>query len=188
MTSGGTPTTATPATAMRDPYQLGPMPLGRPMTIVDEQIVRAPIDALFPFVRDVEHWPVHLTHYRWVRFRSRTRDGGGVVEMSANRPFGPLNWPTRWLSEMQVIESSQPRVRFRHIGGITRGMDVEWQLTTTQGGTHVRLVHVWNGPHWPLVGVFAATAVIGPVFVHGIASRTIAGLARAAERAQPTDS
>ena len=110
-------------------------------------------------------------------------DGGGVVEMSANRPFGVANWPTWWLSEMAVDES-KPAVRFRHIGGVTREMDVEWSLTPSDGGTHVRLVHVWDGPRWPLIGGFAATAVIGPVFIHGIASRTLAGLAKAAERAR----
>ena len=35
-----------------------------------------------------------------------------------------------------------------------------------------------------LIGAVAATRVIGPVFVHGIASRTLAGLAATAERAQ----
>jgi coenzyme Q-binding protein COQ10 len=49
-------------------------------------------------------------------------------------------------------------------------------------GTHVRIVHVWDGPAWPAVGSPAATLVIGPVFVHGIASRTLAGLAAHAER------
>jgi hypothetical protein len=49
-------------------------------------------------------------------------------------------------------------------------------------GTLVRLVHAWDGPRWPLIGVVAATAVIGPVFVHGIASRTLEGLARVAEQ------
>jgi hypothetical protein len=41
---------------------------------------------------------------------------------------------------------------------------------------------VWNGPLWPVIGRFAATQVIAPVFVHGIASRTLAGLAAVAER------
>jgi hypothetical protein len=41
---------------------------------------------------------------------------------------------------------------------------------------------VWNGPDWPLIGEFAATNIIGPVFVHGIASRTLRGLVRVAER------
>ncbi len=166
----------------RAPYSLGRMPLGRAMTTVDERLVRAPVGEIFAIARDVEHWPAHLPHYRWVRFREKAGDGGGLVEMSAFRPFGPVGWPTWWLSEMSV-DASAPAVRFRHVGGITTGMDVEWSFAPTAGGdTHVRIVHVWDGPRWPLVGVFAATAVIGPVFVHGIASRTLAGLAAAAER------
>ena len=161
---------------------LGPMPAGRAMETLDEQIVRAPVTTVFNIVRDVESWPAHLAHYRYVRFRERTSDGGGIVEMSANRPFGVVDWPTWWLSEM-AIDNARPAVRFRHIGGITKEMDVEWSFTPVDGGTHVRLLHVWDGPHWPLIGVFAATAVIGPVFIHGIASRTLAGLAREAERA-----
>ena len=78
-----------------------------------------------------------------------------------------------------------PTIRFRHIEGVTAGMDVEWSFAREAGGVRVRILHVWDGPHWPLVGVFAATTVIGPVFVHGIASRTLAGLARAAERGGP---
>ena len=101
--------------------------------------------------------------------------------MAAWRPFGPVGWPTWWLSEMAVSDS-RPAVRFRHLGGITRGMDVEWSFEELRDGTHVRLLHTWDGPRWPLVGVFAATAVIGPVFIHGIASRTLAGLGAAAER------
>ena len=81
-----------------------------------------------------------------------------------------------------AVDASAPSVRFHHVGGITKGMDVEWSFQPVEGGTHVRLVHAWDGPRWPLIGVIAATAVIGPVFVHGIASRTLAGLAREAER------
>jgi hypothetical protein len=61
-------------------------------------------------------------------------------------------------------------------------MDVEWTFEKNGDATLVRIVHVWNGPTWPLIGELAARGVIGPVFVHGIASRTLAGLARAAER------
>jgi hypothetical protein len=60
-------------------------------------------------------------------------------------------------------------------------MDVEWSFTARDGGTQVRLVHAWNGPRWPLIGVPAAVIIIGPVFIHGIASRTLAGLAKVAE-------
>lgn len=165
---------------------LGPLPAGRAMTTVDEQLVRAPLPRIFALARDVVRWPEHLTHYRYVRFEERAAGGGGIVVMSANRPFGPLAWPTWWKSEMQVIGpetgTSAPRIRFRHIGGITTGMDVAWEFEERAHGTHVRIVHVWDGPRWPVVGRFAAVAVIGPVFVHGIASRTLAGLSRAAER------
>lgn len=150
------------------------------MVTVDEGRVHAPPPLMFDLVRDVAHWPAQLAHYRFVRFRESDGAGGGIVEMSANRPFGPVGWPTWWLSGMQVTPAMRT-VRFRHIGGITTGMDVEWSIMDDAGGSHVRLTHVWRGPRWPLVGRFAARAVIGPVFVHGIASRTLAGLARVAE-------
>lgn len=162
------------------PFALGPMPAGRAMETLDEATVRAPVEEMFRLAREVEQWPAWLGHYRRVHFRRRAADGGGIVEMSANRPFGAVNWPTWWLSEMSV-DPSRPAVRFRHVGGVTRGMDVEWSFERRPGGVHVRLLHAWDGPRWPLVGVLAATLVIGPVFIHGIASRTLAGLAREAE-------
>ena len=165
-------------------YRLGPMPTGRVMTTIDEQVVRAPLETIFRIAADVERWPSHLAHYRYVAMRERDGEGGGVVEMSANRPFGPLDWPTWWLSQMEVRHpggGDAPVIRFRHVGGITTGMDVEWSFAPVAAGTHVKILHVWNGPRWPLIRTFAATAVIGPIFIHGIASRTLAGLARAAE-------
>jgi hypothetical protein len=61
-------------------------------------------------------------------------------------------------------------------------MDVEWSFAPRGDATLVRIVHLWNGPPVPLAGVVAAKLVIGPLFVHGIASRTLAGLAAVAER------
>lgn len=166
------------------PYELGPMPLGRAMTTLDTRVVHAPVEAIFDVARRVEEWPAHLSHYRYVRFRHRATDGGGLVEMSANRPFGPVGWPTWWLSRMSV-DHHAPAIRFHHVGGITTGMDVQWSFRPAagdRGATQVEILHAWDGPRWPLVGVLAATTVIGPVFVHGIASRTLEGLARVAER------
>jgi ribosome-associated toxin RatA of RatAB toxin-antitoxin module len=166
---------------LRAPFALGPLPVGRLLFQLDEAIVRAPVETIFRLAADVERCPAHLPHYRFVRFRSRSTDGGGTVEMSANRPFGPLDWPTWWCSHM-AVDHEAPSVRYRHIEGITTGMDVEWTFAAHAEGTHVRLFHVWDGPSWPLIRVPAATLVIGPVFVHGIAQRTLAGLAAAAER------
>jgi hypothetical protein len=60
-------------------------------------------------------------------------------------------------------------------------MDVVWRLESVGGETEVTIVHDWNGPPWPLIGGVAASWLIGPVFIHGIASRTLAGIRRAVE-------
>ena len=165
------------------------MPLGSSMEEVDSQYVHAPARLMFDLASKVEKWPTYLPHYRYVRFREKRSDGGGVVEMSAYRPFAVtgrfprLNWPTWWVSEMS-IDDAKPSIRFRHVGGITKGMDVEWTFSPAPNGTHVRIVHLWDGPNWPVVGAFVATYLIGPVFIHGIASRTLAGLAVVAEKAR----
>ncbi|CAN5714601.1 hypothetical protein BH23GEM1_BH23GEM1_07810 [soil metagenome] len=103
------------------------MPLGRAMETVDQRIVAAPPGTMFDVARDVENWPAHLRHYRYVRFREPSPAGLSVVEMSAYRHFGPIGWPTWWLSLMEV-DHARPAIRFRHIGGITRKMDVEWSF------------------------------------------------------------
>jgi hypothetical protein len=112
----------------------------------------------------------------------KRHNGGGTVEMAAWRPFGRLRYPTWWISEMRVDPHAMA-IHYRHIRGITSGMDVVWQLEPVEGGTDVTIVHQWSGPRWPLVGSLAAGWVIGPVFIHGIASRTLAGIARHVERA-----
>jgi ribosome-associated toxin RatA of RatAB toxin-antitoxin module len=173
------------STNLPTPLDLGPMPVGRQMTTVDERLVRAPLARIFALAVDVERWPSLLPHYRYVRFLEHRADGGGIVDMSANRPFGLFQWPTWWRSSMRVRTPGGTElgsVRFTHIGGVTRGMEVEWSFRETPEGTHVRILHVWDGPGIPVVGAAVATLVIGPVFVHGIASRTLAGLAVAAER------
>src|SRR6185503_1576304 len=160
---------------------LGSMPPTARMRTVDERTVRAPVSRIFGIAAAVERWPDLLPHYRYVRFRERM-GGTGIVEMSANRPFGPLDWPTRWVSLMEVQQpehGSTPTIRFRHIEGVTTQMEVEWRFEPVTDGTHVTVLHLWNGPSWPVIGSLAARALIGPVFVHGIASRTLEGLARA---------
>ncbi|MGE5092432.1 MAG: SRPBCC family protein [Bacillota bacterium] len=150
------------------------------MRTVDRLAMRATPASVFEAASNVEQWPALLPHYRWVRMLER-RSGGGVVEMAAWRPFGPVGYPTWWVSEMWT-DPVRATVRYRHIRGITAGMDVEWSIIPTMEGSDVTIVHEWNGPGWPLVGRPAAELVIGPVFIHGIASRTLAGIRRAVER------
>ena len=149
------------------------------MRTVDQTLIAGSLQDVFARASDVERWPDILPHYRWVRMLER-RPGGGIVEMAAWRPFGPLNWPTWWVSEMWV-EPKRHVVRYRHIRGITTGMEVVWTVRPGVHGVEATIVHEWHGPSWPVIRRPAADWVIGPVFVHGIASRTLAGIKQAVE-------
>lgn len=152
------------------------------MRTVDECTARAPAEVCFRVAADVENWPTILSHYRWVRFRRKEAFATGLVEMAAWRHFGPLPWPTWWVSEMTPGDDPFT-VRYHHVDGITTGMDVWWRVTPVDEHTsHLSIVHEWEGPKWPLIGRFAAETVIGPRFVSHIAGRTLAGVAAAAER------
>lgn len=153
----------------------------REMHTHNEILVEAPLDPCFEAASAVERWPEILPHYRRVVFTRRDVRGGGCVRMEAIRRFGPLPWPVWWESEMS---SDRPagEIRYRHVGGITRGMKVTWRLEPAGAATRVVITHDWVGPGWPLIGGFAARKVIGPRFVHVVAGRTLAGIKRAVER------
>ena len=172
---------------LRSSNALGPMPAAARMRTVDEMMVHARLAVIFEIAADVERWPKWLPHYKYVRMRERYA-GGGIVEMAARRPFlgGLIKWPASWVALMEVQHQvaggvARPAIRFRHIEGITKGMEVEWSFESVTKATRVSVLHLWNGPGWPVIGPIAAQGVIGPIFVHGIASRTLAGLAREAE-------
>jgi ribosome-associated toxin RatA of RatAB toxin-antitoxin module len=171
----------------------------------NETLIRTPVDLALRVAADVERWPKILPHYREVRFTRRDADGCGRVYMAAYRHFGPIPYPTWWESEM-VTDRDAAEIRYRHVDGITRGMDVLWKLepvgpavvrdahnrdSAPTGGrmdgderslTRVVVTHDWEGPSWPLIGGFAARAVIGPHFIRVVADRTLAGVRREAER------
>jgi uncharacterized membrane protein len=149
------------------------------MRTVDRIRIHAPFERVFSAASTVARWPAILPHYRWVRVL-----GDGLVEMAAWRPFGPLKYPTWWVSAM-TVDRPAGEIRYRHVRGITREMQVVWRLVEdgegSERGVDVEIVHTWDGPAWPLIGRIAANLVIGPVFIHGIASRTLAGIKKAAE-------
>jgi ribosome-associated toxin RatA of RatAB toxin-antitoxin module len=154
------------------------------MRTVDRAEVPAPADLVFEIAAHVERWPAILPHYRWVRFLERDRVPA-LVEMAAWRPFPLFKWPTWWRSEMWVDRTAR-EIHYHHVAGITTGMQVRWQVEERAGRTHIYLLHEWDGPAWPLIRRPAAEWVIGPVFVHGIASRTLAGVTREALRLHAT--
>lgn len=152
----------------------------------NEIFMSAPPERCFEVAAAVERWPEILPHYRWVRFQRRDAFGRGRVEMAARRMFGPLPYPVWWVSEMDA-DPAEPSVRYKHVAGITKGMDVEWRFDAAAGGTTVEIVHEWpGGPAWPLIGKLAANAVIGPIFIHHVAGRTLAGIKAEVEAQTPT--
>ena len=132
--------------------------------------IRAPAQRIYELAARVERWPEILPHYRWVRVLS----GEGrrrVVEMAARRDFIPV-W---WCAEQQLFPE-EPRIAFRHVRGITRGMEVEWLFEPRDGGTLVRIRHELRFPI-----PFVAEAVIGPYFVSNVAGKTLARIKELAE-------
>jgi hypothetical protein len=106
--------------------------------------------------------------------------------MAARRWFGPLPWPVWWLSEM-TFDEARPVVLYTHVGGITTGMEVVWSFEALEENrTRVRITHDWDdGPRWPLPRVLRrliARLVVGPVFIHHVAGRTLRFVRAAAER------
>jgi len=122
-----------------------------------------------------ERWPLLLPHYRWVRVleeRGPTR----VVEMAARHGIVPL----RWTAE-QTNDPLRPHIAFRHIAGPTRSMDVEWTFTPLDDGTtRVRIVHRLAFV-FPFAAEFLGRYVVSDIFLHGVASRTLAHMKRLAE-------
>jgi hypothetical protein len=98
-----------------------------------------------------------------------------VVEMAARRDAIPVRW-----TAIQELYPEERRIAFRHIGGITRGMEVAWTLVPNQDGVHVRIWHAFR-PRWPLVPDALVRLVVGQFFVHNIASRTLRRIKELAE-------
>jgi ribosome-associated toxin RatA of RatAB toxin-antitoxin module len=169
--------TERPAIGAREGY--------RAMYMIDELEMGGPVETCFRVAADVERWPEILPHYRWVRFHRKDGFGKGRVEMAARRDFGALPYPVWWVSEM-TVDPARPVVLYRHVAGVTTGMDVEWSFEEAgPDRTLVRILHAWSdGPRWPLPGParrLISNSIIGPTFIHHVASRTLQGVRSAVE-------
>lgn len=123
-----------------------------------------------------------LPHYRSVTVRSRN-DQALVVEMRAVRRFGPIPFPVGWRSRVWSEQDREDdlRLRFVHVAGATRGMDVTWHITPrAEGSCAVSIEHVFER-HLPLLGSSLFPLVVDRLFVQPIAGRTLATFKRIAE-------
>lgn len=144
------------------------------METTNEIMIGAPVEHVFALAADTERWPQILPHYRWVR-RLRGTDEHKIVEMAARRDF----YPVRWVA-VQRNFPSEGRITFRHVRGISRGMDVEWRLTSTPDGTHVRIWHEFHSD-LPVIGELFAHRIVGQLFVSNIAGKTLRQIKKLAE-------
>lgn len=143
--------------------------------------VAAPPRTVFELARDVTRWPSILPHYREVTVRSR-KNGRLTADMRAVRPLGAIGLPVGWQSEQWSDDSDAEdlRLRFIHVGGATRGMDVTWHIRPTSTGSTVTIEHNFRR-HLPLLGDEAFPWVVDRFFVRPIAGRTLATFKRLAE-------
>ena len=137
--------------------------------------------AVFELARDIARWPDLLPHYRKVTVHSRL-DEHVTATMSAVRPIGPVAIPVRWRAEQWSDESdpSDLRLRFRHVAGATRGMDVTWHIRPSASGSRVTIEHVFSRA-LPLLGDALFPRIVDRVFVRPIAGRTLATFKKLAE-------
>ena len=130
----------------------------------------APAALVFDLARDVQRWDRILPHYARSRVVDRGSDGSLVVDFVARRPLIgvlglglPVTWRSRTWNE---AEGSQ--LRFLHVAGATRGMDVTWRIEPTPGGCRVSIDHDFR----PRLPGFAA--FVDRWFTRPIAGRTLA--------------
>jgi uncharacterized membrane protein len=150
------------------------------MKTENEVTMHGDLDRIVALAGDVQRWPVILPHYRWVTLI----DGGGdhkTVEMAARKGRFPVKWRA-----IQTIERDGPTpiIRYRHIGGVTKGMDVAWTFDVEPGAVIVRIDHEF-APPWPIVGGVIANKIIGPHFVASIAGKTLQTIKGIVENRDP---
>jgi ribosome-associated toxin RatA of RatAB toxin-antitoxin module len=144
--------------------------------------VDAPPALVFALAHDVERWATLLPHYARSQAVERLADGRLVADFVARRPFVPilgLGLPVTWRSRTWS-EPDTHRLRFVHVAGATRGMDVTWRIEPLGNGTRCRVTieHTF-APRLPGFARF-----VDRWFTRPIAARTLATFKALAEAVQ----
>lgn len=144
------------------------------MWVANRIVIGAPVERIYELGAAVERWPALLPHYRWVRVLDE-RAGERVVEMACWRDHIPLRW-----TAIERLEPEGPRILFRHVRGVTRGMEVAWRFQPVEDGVEVRIEHALT-LGWPLIGPAVADRIIGPLFISDVAGKTLRRIKQLAE-------
>ena len=136
------------------------------METTNRLVMRGDPDRIFALAADIQDWPALLPHYRYVIVEERS-DRHKVARMGARRDGFPVTWRCR-----QELHPESRRIVFQHVGGITRGMEVEWRIEPGPEGVQVSIWHSLNYPV-PVLGPLFAEHIVGRLFVHNIAGKTL---------------
>lgn len=144
------------------------------MRTVHHARIAAPLATAFGLARDVEGWPALLPHHRWCRVLERGPQGltfamGGWIR----------GWPARWVA-VQEVDPDGRRFTIRHIGGITKGMVVEWLFAPAGDTVNVTVAHDLV-IRWPLIGRLVSDLIVGPIFIDYIVPKTLRAVKGRAE-------
>jgi ribosome-associated toxin RatA of RatAB toxin-antitoxin module len=129
-------------------------------------LIRGSRDRIFELAANIQDWPRLLPHYRYVILEERS-ERHRVARMGASRDGFPVKWRAR-----QELFPEEYRIVFQHIGGITKGMGVEWRLEPEGDAVRVTISHDLSYPI-PVLGPLFAEYIIGRMFVHNIAGKTL---------------
>jgi ribosome-associated toxin RatA of RatAB toxin-antitoxin module len=137
-------------------------------------VIAAPPQTVYRLASATERWPEFLPHYRFVRVLEE-RGATRLVEMAARRDWIPI----RWVAE-QTNDAERPCIRFRHVRGWTRGMEVEWRFEPVEGGTRVTIEHRLRF-RFPVAADWLGEHVVCGFFIDHVARRTLARMKAFAE-------
>jgi len=141
------------------------------MNTVNRIHISASYERLFAMASDIAQWPKILPHYRYVKVSERGPQGL-VAEMAARHWGFPLWWKT-----LQQPIKEQKKILFRHIGGVTTGMEVQWTFESVgdpgRGQTWLVQIHHQFKPRWGVFRALVADHIIGKLFVTPVANKTL---------------
>jgi ribosome-associated toxin RatA of RatAB toxin-antitoxin module len=144
--------------------------------------VAAPPSLVFAIAHDVRRWPDLLPHYVAVDRSGRAENGVVTTRMIARRPLVAvlgIDLPVAWRA-VCWNEPDQCRLRFRHVGGATGGMDVTWRIEPSPGGCRVTIEHRFSPRFAPWAWL------VNRFFIRPIAARTLATFKAIAEAVTST--
>jgi ribosome-associated toxin RatA of RatAB toxin-antitoxin module len=121
---------------------------------------------IYQLAADIQDWPTLLPHYRYMRILEQSA-GHKLADFGASRDGLPVKWRAR-----QELFPKEQRITFTHVGGVTKGMWVEWRLEQRAKSVHVTIDHELTYPV-PVLGPLFARYIVGGLFVRNIANKTL---------------